>query len=107
MSLDQRLAAAMKVHNAATQKMFGSVCYMVNGNMTVCVSKHGLLVRSGPDQFEVALKLPGTRAAEMGGKKMMGYVRVDEAHVPDRLALEKWINMALVFNKTLPEKKKK
>ena len=80
---------------------------MINGNMTVCVSKQGLLVRSGPDQFEATLKLQGTAAMEMGGKKMIGYVRVDEANLPDKTALENWIKIALAFNKTLPAKKKK
>jgi len=85
-------------------KMFGGTAFMVNGHLTLAVSPRGLLVRVGPDEQDEAVKKPGTRAMEMRGRVMTGYVYV--APLPrDARAVRSWVQSALRYNRTLPPKK--
>ena len=43
------------------QKMFGGICFMLNGNMLVGASPRGLMVRVGKDANDAALARPHTR----------------------------------------------
>jgi TfoX/Sxy family transcriptional regulator of competence genes len=60
-------------------KMFGGLCFMLNGNMVAGTSKRGLLVRVGKDQQLDALSRPGAKPMEMAGRPMAGYIFVDPA----------------------------
>jgi len=87
-------------------KMFGGVCFTVNGNMTVGVSeKRGMLVRVGPDHHDRALEETATRPMIMRGKPMSGYIYVDPVPA-DARTLKKWIGRALEHNRSLAPKKK-
>ena len=85
-------------------KMFGGTAFMVNGHMTVAVSPRGLLVRVGPDKHDEAVKQPGTRAMEMRGRVMTGYIYVDPVPTEAR-TVRSWVESALRHNRTLPPKK--
>ncbi len=85
-------------------KMFGGTAFMVNGHMTVAVSPRGLLVRVGPDEHDKAVKQPGTRAMEMRGRVMTGYVYVDPPPT-DARTVHSWVQSALRHNRTMPPKK--
>jgi TfoX/Sxy family transcriptional regulator of competence genes len=85
-------------------RMFGGTAFMVNGHMTVAVSPRGLLVRVGPEGHDEALKKPSTRAMQMRGRIMVGYVYVQP--VPTEAdVIEAWVQSALRHNRTLPPKK--
>lgn len=93
--------------NVDEVKMFGGLCFMLNGNMLVCSSgKGGLLVRTGEAAMASALKKPGVTTMEMGGRTMSAYVWVDPATLTDR-SLREWIAGATDFVATLPPKEKK
>jgi TfoX/Sxy family transcriptional regulator of competence genes len=77
---------------------------MLNGNMIAAASPHGLLVRVGKDAHEQALARPGTRAMEMRGRVMEGYVYVEPASL-DESTLRDWMRRALAFVRTLPAKR--
>jgi len=84
-------------------RMFGGVAFLVKGHMTVAVSPRGLLVRVGPAEHERALERLGTRAMEMRGRVMTGYVYVDP--FPDNAqSVHSWLQSALRYNRTLPAK---
>ena len=85
-------------------KMFGGTAFIVNGHMTVAVSPRGLLVRVGPDEHDKALEQPGTRAMEMRGRVMTGYVYVDPPPT-DARTVHSWVQSALRHNQTMPTKK--
>jgi TfoX/Sxy family transcriptional regulator of competence genes len=85
-------------------KMFGGVGFMLNGNMVAAASQRGLLVRVGKDRHRDALTRPGTRAMEMRGRVMEGYVYVDPAILDDE-SLRDWIRLAAAFVETLPPKR--
>src|SRR5207248_7229269 len=52
----QRLARRKK--NIEEKKMFGCICFFLNGNALAGVWKDGLIARLGPDEGEAALKEP-------------------------------------------------
>jgi hypothetical protein len=108
MALNEDLAERMRVALAGTGKlrevrMFGGLCFMLNGNMVAGTSKRGLMVRVGKEQQPNALARPGAKRMEMTGRPMEGYVFVDPPP-PDDRSLQEWIALAVVFVKTLPPK---
>ena len=110
MSLDEALAARMRSALAGAGslrevKMFGGVCFMLNGNMVAGASGRGLLVRVGKDRHTDALKRPGAKPMEMSGRPMEGYIVVDPPP-KEGPALKEWLDLAVAFVKTLPPKNK-
>ena len=111
MAADENLAGRMRAVLTGTGelrevRMFGGLCFMLNGNMVVGTSKRGLLVRVGKDRHADALARPGAKPMEMAGRPMEGYVFVDPAP-PDERALRDWLELAVTFVKTLPAKPSK
>lgn len=94
--LDQTLTALMAPLGAEAKRMFGGICFMVNGNLVVGTHKQGLIVRIGPEAMERAVAL-GAAPMFMGGRTMKGWVSVAQ---PGDLTL--WIDLAMAFNRTLP-----
>ena len=108
MALDEDLAERMRAVLAGSGsvrevRMFGGLCFMLNGNMVAGTSKRGLLVRVGKDQQSNALARPGAKLMEMTGRPMEGYILVDPPPRDDR-ALRNWLALAVAFVKTLPPK---
>ena len=108
MALDEDLAERMRAALAGAGairevKMFGGLCFMLNGNMVAGTSKRGLLVRVGKDQQSLALARPGAKPMEMTGRPMEGYVFVDPAPRNEQ-ELQDWIELAVGFVNTLPPK---
>jgi TfoX/Sxy family transcriptional regulator of competence genes len=85
-------------------KMFGGTAFMVNGHMTVGLSRRGLLVRVGPEEHDEAVKKPGVRPMEMRGRVMTGYVFIDPVPA-DARSVKAWVQTALRHNESLPPKK--
>ena len=108
MGLDEDLAKRMRavLTGAAAVRevrMFGGLCFMLNGNMVAGTSKRGLMVRVGKEQQSNALARPGAKRMEMTGRPMEGYVFVDPPPLDDR-SLQDWLALAVAFVKTLPPK---
>ena len=108
MAFDEDLAERMRVALAGTGtirevRMFGGLCFMLNGNMVAGTSKRGLIVRVGKDQQPSALARPGAKRMEMTGRPMEGYIFVDPPPLDDR-SLQDWLALAVAFVKTLPPK---
>jgi TfoX/Sxy family transcriptional regulator of competence genes len=108
MALDEDLPERMRVALAGAGavrevRMFGGLCFMLNGNMVAGTSKRGLLVRVGKDQHSQAVARRGAKPMEMAGRPMEGYVFVDPAPREDR-ELRDWLDLAVAFVNTLPPK---
>ena len=86
----------------AEKKMFGGIAFLLNGNMLVGVIGDQLLVRTGPKEYEAALKRPHTGPMTMTGKPMRGFVVVDPAGFATGQDLRIWIALALGFVRELP-----
>ena len=102
--LADRVRAMLAGTRASEKAMFGGICFLVNGNMTVAASKRGLLVRLGRDESAAALKLPATRPMIQRGKPLDGYLYVEEAGTRRDADLKWWIGVALAHVATLPRK---
>ena len=89
------------------KRMFGGLCFMVNGKMCVGVEKDRLMVRLDPAVYEMALKKEGCRPMDFTGRVMKGYVFVDAKVLDTKAKIKYWVNLALDFNKVaVPGKKK-
>lgn len=89
------------------KKMFGGLCFMVNGKMCVGVESERLMVRLDPALQEELLEKEGCRPMDFTGKVMKGFVFVDKSVLNTRKRLEYWVGLALDYNKTAKASKKK
>jgi TfoX/Sxy family transcriptional regulator of competence genes len=108
MAVDEDLAGRMRAVLGGTGalrevRMFGGLCFMLNGNMLAGTSNRGLLVRVGKEQYARALARPNARPMAMTGRPMEGYVFVDPPPDDER-ALRDWLDLAVGFVNTLPAK---
>ncbi len=93
--------------DVAEIRMFGGLCFTLNGNMLVGTMKDGsLLARVGEDQEVAALAMPGAARMNFTGREMKSFVIVSEDRLDDD-ALSRWIAMASSFVRTMPAKAKK
>lgn len=86
------------------KKMFGCVCFFLNGNALAGVWKDRLIARLGPGDGEAALREQHVRAFDITGKPMRNWVAVEPEGVEDDDQLEEWIQRAVKFVKSLPRK---
>ena len=109
MAFDEGLAERIRERlarrkNVEEKKMFGSVGFLLNGNMLVGVWKDSLIVRLGPEQGEIALREPHVGEFDITGRAMKGWVLVAPEGVEEDDQLAHWIGLALVFVERLPAK---
>ena len=83
--------------------MFGGIGFMLDGNMVAGASKRGLLLRVGKDRYQDALARPGARPMDMRSRPVEGFVYVDPGVLDDK-TLRDWLQLALIFVRTLPAK---
>ena len=85
-------------------RMFGGICFTLNGNMMVGTMKNGeLLARVGDAQEAEALARPGARRMNFTGREMKGFIMVAGDALDDD-ALREWISMATAFVGPMPPK---
>ncbi len=98
------------------KKMFGGLCFMVDGKMCCGILYNKkketdlIMARIGEAASEAAMKSPGCHPMDFTGRPMKGYVFI----TPDGFDLEKdlhyWIQLCIDFNplaKASRKKKKK
>ncbi|MGD0960173.1 MAG: TfoX/Sxy family protein [Methylomonas sp.] len=88
------------------KRMFGGVCFTLNGNMLCGVVKDKLMVRVGPSAYDEALKQPHARVMDFSGRPMRGYVFIAGAGLAENESLSYWLGLAVDFVGTLPVKVK-
>jgi TfoX/Sxy family transcriptional regulator of competence genes len=89
------------------KKMFGGLCFMVNGKMCVGVESERLMLRLNPEMYEELIEKKGVSPMDFTGKVMKGYVFVDIGVLDTKQKLNYWIQLALEFNKIAKASKKK
>jgi TfoX/Sxy family transcriptional regulator of competence genes len=102
--LTLRVRSALTVPDVTEKKMFGGVCFMIDGHMALAASKRGLLVRTGKAGYAAALKKPGARPMLRSGTPVDGYIHVGPEGTANARSLKGWIDVALAEVKTLPQK---
>jgi len=109
MAFDETLAERIRQSLARRKhveekKMFGCICFLINGNALAGVWRDRLIARLGPDEGEAALREPHVRAFDITGKPMRNWVAVEPEGVEDGDQLKAWIGRATKFVRTLPKK---
>ena len=65
------------------QRMFGGLAFMINGNLSVAVSRQGgILLRVNPIDLPRLIASGHAEQAIMGRRRMRGWVRVPSEHRP-------------------------
>ncbi len=86
------------------RKMFGGVCFMVEGNMCVGTWKGSLIARLDRASRDETLARPHTRPADMNGRAMRGWAVVEPADIAADADLADWVDRAAAFAASLPAK---
>jgi TfoX/Sxy family transcriptional regulator of competence genes len=113
MAYNEKLADRVREIIAAThkkieeKKMFGGLCFMVNGKMCIGVEKERLMIRLDPAVYEDVMEKDGVKPMDFTGKVMKGYVFVDIEVLNTKPKLNYWVQLALEYNKVAKISKKK
>jgi TfoX/Sxy family transcriptional regulator of competence genes len=103
--LAERIRHQLGSHHAIEEKkMFGGVGFLQAGNMCVGVWHDSLVARLGPDQAALALNEPYVGEFDITGRPMKGWVLIAPEGLDTDGQLNAWIERALSFVETLPEK---
>ena len=103
--LNQRIRRILsKRERVSERKMFGGVCFMINGNMCIGTWKGSLIVRLDKKNHDKTLAEPHTRPADMNGRTMKGWALVEPAGIKSENDLKGWVDKAARFAESLPPK---
>lgn len=96
--------ALADVSGIVEKKMFGGLCFMLNGNMLCGVHKGGGMFRIGKENEAAALAVEGASPLGFTGRKMGGMVEVTDECVADDDQRQELLRLALDFVGSLPAK---
>lgn len=88
----------------AEKRMFGGICFLLDGNICVGVWNNSLVARIGEENAAEALRRPGVGEFDVTGRPMKGWVLVDPSGIGDDDRLNGWIDDAVQFVAQLPAK---
>ena len=79
-----RIRDALGVANITEKRMMGGLVFLLNGNMlvshrTLKTGAEQLMFRPGHENEAEALAIAGTRPMIHGGRRMRGFIFIDEA----------------------------
>ena len=86
------------------KKMFGGICYLLNGNMCFGIWKDYLIVRMTSELAAEKLNNDYVREFDITGKPMKGWVMVEKGSWDKRDELTRWLDIGRLFALTLQKK---
>ena len=86
------------------KRMFGSLCFLVGGNLALCVRDEELLVRLDPEDSGTAIAEEGVRQAVIGSREMKGWIFVEAERTSDDEGLAEWVEAGADRAASLPPK---
>jgi len=109
MAYDEGLAELMRQDltdhpGVSEKKMFGGLCFLVDGNMLCGVHKGGGMFRVGKDNENAALAVEGAAPLAFTGRRMGGMIDVSDEALADDARRAEWMALALGFVGALPAK---
>lgn len=109
MAYDEGLAARVRKSLARRpgleeKKMFGGLCFLVNGNMCCGIVGDTLMVRVGPERYAAALGRAHVREMDFTGRPLKGMVYVAPEGLRTPAALRAWTREGAAFAARLPRK---
>ncbi|GBF40347.1 TfoX/Sxy family protein [Leptospira johnsonii] len=99
--------ALTKQKEVEEKKMFGGLCFMVNGKMCVCVRDQELMFRIDPKDYESVLEKKKARPMIHNGNLMKGFIFVNIEEVKLEKEFGYWMGLALDYNKSAKAAKKR
>ena len=100
-----RIRTLMKGRRGCTeQKMFGGLCFMINGNMCVGPWEGSLVVRLDKAHHDQTQSEPHAGPMNITGKTMRGWALVAPEGIEQDADLKRWVDRAVKFARTLPAK---
>jgi len=106
-ALEDLIGNILPEGNIEKKKMFGGICYLINGNMSFGIWKDYLIVRMAPVLAAEELHNEHVRTFDLTGKPMKGWVMVEKGSWNKRDALVRWIDIGRSFALSLPKKSPK
>ena len=107
--LAERVALVLKQKHVPFEekKMFGGLCFMIDGKMCIGVVKEQLMARIDPNEEIKLLAKEGAEPMMFTGKPMNGYLFINDEgwDLDDDLSF--WIEKCLQFNPKAKASKKK
>ncbi|SDH54594.1 TfoX/Sxy family protein [Alloyangia pacifica] len=109
MSYDEGLAEIVRddlgpLPGLSEKRMFGALCFLLDGNMICGVRAEGGLYRVGKEAQDAAAALADVGPAIMGGRRMGGYVEASPEAMADDATRARLTALALSFVRSLPPK---
>lgn len=89
------------------KKMFGGFVFMIDDKMCVGVMKDQIMARINPDIFEKSILKEGCKPMDFTGKKMKGFVYLNDEAIDLEDDLHYWLQLALDFNPLAKASKKR
>jgi hypothetical protein len=86
------------------KRMFGGLCFLVNGNMACGLVGDTLMVRVDKQQWPVLLEKAHVREMDFTGRSLKGFLYVDPAGTAEDSDLAFWLDTILTFVSSLPPK---
>lgn len=107
-TLRARIAAALAGREDITPRaMFGSICYMVGGNLALGDWHDALIIRIGPEGVAGIAGHPDVGPMDLTGRPMKGWAKIAAAGLQTDAELRRFLAMALDFAASLPAKEPK
>lgn len=104
-ALVERLRVVLARHrHVEARKMFGGICFTLNGNMCIGVHNKNLILRVGEARAKELLIQPGIKPMDLTGKVMKGWATVLPEAIPTDADLSDYAKLAVDFVETLPPK---
>jgi TfoX/Sxy family transcriptional regulator of competence genes len=113
MAYDEKLAERIRKLTAGRRdiverKMMGGLTFMTDSGMFCSASgKGGLLVRVAPETRDKLLGEDHAAPADIGGRRMTGFIRVAPEGYRTDAGLKKWIERGLIAAASRPAAKAK
>lgn len=87
------------------KKMFGGICFLLNGNMLAGVLRMGGMARVGKERMAAALVLDGVEPLNFTGRKPSAWaVQFGPDVIEDEARLAEVLELAMAFVGPMPEK---
>ena len=103
-----RIRDALGAANITEKRMMGGLVFLLNGKMlvshrTLKTGEEQLMFRPGHDNEAEALAIAGTRPMIHGGRRMTGFIFIDETECPPPV-FDHLLDPSRRFVETLPAK---
>jgi TfoX N-terminal domain len=105
--LADRIRALLSGERTLTEKrMFGGLAFLIKGHLAVSASgQGGILVRVPPAETDALVRRAHVRPAEMQGRVLDGWLRVDADGVKTKRQLQGWVARGVAYADSLPPKR--